>query len=334
MNIDMLVDDSRGISASIDSAADPLLANVTFAYTQAFRVLGVSVEVSTNAAELLTTLAKSWSSCAPCNARPLTLRIGVTPGSATLALAAPVVRGDDHQLSIIADAGNFIICNLERGSAFGWITQAVLRQACYLQYSLLDAAVKCLISTSLATPIHAACVSYLERGFLLCGDSGAGKTTLAYACARAGWTYTSDDASYLLWQRSTPVVRGNADLIRFRPSAKTLFPELGSREVTKRAEGKPSIEVLTGELGIQSSPEAEIRFIIFLEQRKVPGVALERLTAQHGETYFSHSLFASGVIRNRQAEALSKLKDLETFRMTYSELSEAISSLALLAGKY
>jgi len=47
------------------------------------------------------------------------------------------------------------------------------------------------------TPLHAACVSRAEVGTLLCGDSGAGKSSLAYACARRGWTLVSDDAVHL-----------------------------------------------------------------------------------------------------------------------------------------
>ncbi len=69
------------------------------------------------------------------------------------------------------------------------------------------------------------CVTGRTR-VMLCGDSGAGKTTLSYACARAGWTYICDDASYLLNSGTDRTVMGTCNQVRFRPPAVELFPEL------------------------------------------------------------------------------------------------------------
>jgi hypothetical protein len=41
-----------------------------------------------------------------------------------------------------------------------------------------------------AEALHAAFVSREGEAFCLCGDSGSGKSSLSYACARAGWVYT------------------------------------------------------------------------------------------------------------------------------------------------
>ncbi len=43
------------------------------------------------------------------------------------------------------------------------------------------------------TPVHAAAVALGERGILITGHSGAGKTSTALACVEAGWRYVGDD---------------------------------------------------------------------------------------------------------------------------------------------
>ena len=118
------------------------------------------------------------------------------------------------------------------------------------------------------TGMHSACVARNGVGVLLCGDSGAGKTTLAYACAKAGWTYVTDDGSYIVHGRDDLLVVGNSNQIRFRPAGKLLFPELDSREVLQRAETKPAIEINPRELeGIHHSPTAKVKYFVLLNRR-------------------------------------------------------------------
>ena len=79
----------------------------------------------------------------------------------------------------------------------GRVTPAAADSARYLRYFFLEAAALSMISSLRAFPVHGACVRAGGKGVLLCGDSGEGKSTLAYAGARAGWTYVSDDATYI-----------------------------------------------------------------------------------------------------------------------------------------
>ena len=136
------------------------------------------------------------------------------------------------------------LLDLKTGINFTWMTQAAVRNRIYFRYNFLEKVAYLLLGASVVTDLHAACVSKNGKGILVFGDSGAGKSTLAYACARNGWTYTSDDTSYLINDSNPPRVIGHSHRARFRPSAKSLFPELEYRHLTPRLEGKPSIEVL------------------------------------------------------------------------------------------
>ncbi len=87
-------------------------------------------------------------------------------------------------------------------------------------------------------PIHAACIALNGRAVLLCGNSGAGKTSLAYACAKKGWTYLSGDATYIVRNRPDRTVAGRPFSIRFRAEARELFPELSEFAPRGAPEGK------------------------------------------------------------------------------------------------
>ncbi|MDT7814744.1 MAG: hypothetical protein QOJ42_4660, partial [Acidobacteriaceae bacterium] len=238
----------QALEKETSSIEDPLLCNVELPLREVFYPLGFAFEIVTNRQAVLDAASESWRHSRQRDAGPaLQLRIGVTPGISGNCPPTPVARGQQHLISMVADAQNHAICDLNAGFAFAWLTEDALQNRSYARYHFLEAIALVLISTTHATPIHAACVSRHGRGMLLCGPSGTGKSTLAYACARRGWVFTSDDASYLRHHASDLRVVGNSHQVRFRPSAKDLFPELRGRGITPRAEGKPSIEVPTAE---------------------------------------------------------------------------------------
>jgi hypothetical protein len=312
---------------------DPLLSKVALPLCAVFYPLGFAVEISTNAQGVLDAAAQSWGHLGGRYARePLRLRIGVAAGGSGDCPPAPVVRGQRHLLSMIADAQNQAICDLEKGFAFAWVNHAALGHRDYLRYHFIEATALTLISARYVTPIHAACVSRHGRGMLLCGESGAGKSSLAYACARAGWTFTSDDASYLLRDGDPSRVIGNSHQVRFRPSAKELFPELQGRHLTPRAEGKPSIEVPTSELtGLVTSDEATIRYLIFLNRQPAAVAELQPLAQGEVLERFYQDLYPAAEVQRLQAGALEQLAATAVYELRYSELDHAVARLESLA---
>jgi hypothetical protein len=322
------------VLARSDEAYDghPLLARQEFAHRGTFYPLGFAVEIETNSTEILLTATESWGGLVSLSTDPpLRIRLGVTQTNSTDCPPAPVARADGHLLSIVADAANFAVCDLLQGVAFGWVSEAALRSRLYFRYHFLEAVALSLVSTSRASPLHAACVSLEGRGVLLCGASGAGKSTLAYACARAGWTFTSDDASYLLWESEELDVRGNSHQVRFRPSAKELFPELQGRSLTPRAAGKPSIEVFTAELsGIVTAKESQVHHIVLLNRRVSSPVELTPLTREEMLPQLDGSLFAEEWTPHPRAKLLERLCAARMYELRYSDLEGAIECLERL----
>jgi hypothetical protein len=113
------------------------------------------------------------------------------------------------------------------------------------------------------TPLHAACVERNGNAVLLCGESGAGKSCLAYACARRGWTLIADDAVHLApWPDC--LVAGGSRVIRLREVARALFPELEGRPMGVAPNGKPALEIAMETNGFRTARFATPSQVVFL----------------------------------------------------------------------
>jgi len=227
---------------------------------------GFPVHLRSNSAEALAMYQDAWKAF-PQRFNTPTIHVDVT-----------VVRGDGLEcpptpsfrillplMISMADADNYSIVDLERGTTTVVISEAAMCHPLYAAYFFLEHAASCHITNRYVTPLHAGCVEWAESGILLCGDSGAGKSTLSYACARAGFGYISDDASFLLRGMGGRIALGNPHKVRLRPEAARIFPEMLDLPITPRAAGKPSIEVATA--GIRSRSQTRVNHIVFLNRR-------------------------------------------------------------------
>lgn len=302
--------------------------------SRTYAPMGFPVEVHTNDASVLPLLARMWGRFEPSSTAPLRMEVHVLDdGGDAECPPAAVYRLIQPLLVAIADGNNYSIVNLANSHIQVCITRSTLAFPLYAEWFLLSAPLVC-ISTRLATPIHAACVSRKGHGVLLCGESGAGKSTLAYACARAGWTFTCDDATMIPHHKSGRQVIGNCHQVRFRPAAIQLFPEIGDREVTPRAAGKPSIEMPTAELPqVRCSFEAEIEHIVFLDRQTGRPPALEAYRTPVAREYFRSALYGLPETLAVQYEVLERLLTAPVHRLVYERLDDAVSLLEQLVDR-
>ena len=261
----------------------------------------------------------------------LKIRIGVSGGGSSACPPEPTRREFNHLYSLVANVENQALLDLETGTNFTWLTQAAVDNRLYFRSNFLEKTVYLLLGAAVVTDIHAACVSKNGKGILLCGDTGAGKTTLAYACARAGWTYTSDDTSYLINNADSPRVIGHSHRVRFRPSARQLFPELDGFMVTPRMEGKPSIEAPIVELPISRTvAEVEVHSIVYLKRHPAATGKLVRLPSGTASRRAGDELYSAGQIREKHLKSLEALSEVPTYELEYCDLDAAIETLESL----
>lgn len=211
------------------------------------------------------------------------------------------------------------------------VSTAALHHPAYLGQVFLDCVAACQIGTAFTTPIHAACIALQGAGVLLCGDSGAGKSSLAYACARAGWEYVTDDTSYLLHGADDRTVIGNCHKLRFRPSAADIFPELAGIETVPRIMGRPSMELSTAPMqNIKRLESTRAKFVVFLNRRAPGAHELVQYRADVAHRYMRQVLFGSPETLSRQYDAIDKLLAANVFELRYQSLEWAEQRLRLL----
>ena len=298
-----------------------------------FYPLGFPTLLRTNSPEILSQFQDLWSIFEKqFDTKPIRVDVQVVEGGSAPCPPAPVVSIAQPLVIGIADPENYSIMDLDRNTTLITLSRATLRHVSYLRYFMLESSPLCHIATRYATPVHGGCVAFNGRGMLLCGDSGAGKSSLSYACARAGWTYITDDASYVLNEGKDRLVTGNCHRIRFRPSAAELFPEVEGLEITPRATGKPSIEMPTACFPqMACAPTAQVDFVVFLNRRRRGSPKLVTYRGDVARYYMRQALYGSAESLTAQYAATDRMLTAEVFELQYSDLDWAVERLETLA---
>jgi hypothetical protein len=314
---------------------DPLLTRVPLEHEAMFYPYGFPVRIRSNSAITLEAAHRSWSTYRRRHDRaPLDIRLAISKSSSPACTEPPEFRSQGHLLSIVADRENFASLDLNAGFAFGWATEATAQNQEYFRQCLLDVMIYPLLEVRHLITLHAACVMYQGKGVLLAGNSGAGKSSLSYACARRGWTFVSDDASAFLRNAAEPKVIGHPQKFRFREPVGDLFPEFRGLKSTIRAYGKPTIEVRTETIEcIQSAEESPVNTIVFLNRPAYdsgPAVLLP-VTAEEAWNRLCFSVWAVQMPAfEERLAALDRLLTIPIYELRYSEFDPAIDLLERL----
>lgn len=328
MGATLIAENLEGKELAAPRRFDPYLQFVEMPFSTVFYPLGFPVQVMSNCAEILEAAEESWGDFKQTvNMQPILFKFGVMEGGGTKCPPAPVSRAQQNIIVRIADAANFYIVDLHQGFSFGWLNTAAISHRNYLKYHFLEAAALAHIANRHAAPVHAACVDWQGRGVLLCGDSGAGKSSLAFACARAGWTYVTDDASFLPNGESERRVVGNCHLVRLRPSAIELFEEVADQPITPRVTtGKPSIEIrLVTMPKIRRAPSSNVEYIVFLNRRNSRIQELVPFPMDAARSYIHKHLNGMEDLRS-----VDRLLTARIFELRYCDLDWAVERLERL----
>lgn len=316
---------------------DPILWDFELPLRGMYYPLGFPVEILTNSRAVLAAAEVSWGKIQRrLDEQPVRICVGVLEGTSSECPPAPVVRGRSHLITSTADAENFAVCDLRAGYAYCWLTRAAAENTPYLRYHFLEAAALTLTSYLYTTPLHAACVELNGQGVLLCGDSGAGKSSLAFACAQRGWTFLSDDATSIARKHHGRIVIGNPHQMRFRESAVELFPVLRKWPVTTRATGKLAIELPTESLpDIHTAWQTEIHHIVFLNRKGADPPSLTPYPESKARKWFEQEIcYGEDEIRELQRSSLRELLTAEINELHYSDLGWAVERLETMVEQY
>lgn len=180
----------------------------------------------------------------------------------------------------------FAISDLRAGRAFGVISECLLGDQSFTRYHILEALGLAMLGLARQYfVLHAACLERNGTGVILLADSGAGKSSLAYAGLRHGYSLITEDSLQVkALAGGQYALYGMPWKLHLLPDAGRLFPELATpmEQVELNGERKLEIDVETffpGATRITTRPS----MLVFLErdrQLKTAGTCITALPRQ------------------------------------------------------
>jgi hypothetical protein len=311
---------------------DPVLSSRALPLRARFYPLGFPVDLETNSTDVMQAASEGWGLFTQAFDEPtIRFSLGVVDSDSREMPPKSKVLSREHLMSITADTENFAVIDFSQGYGFGWVTPTVAADHPVVRYRFLSPATLTMVEQLALAPLHCALVSRNGHGVALFGDSFAGKSTLAYACARVGWTFLSDDGTELVRNRSDRYAIGDPYAMRFREDAKFLFPELADRLAVRRPNGKIGIEVLTHELPIRTAQGCSIEHIVCLNRNEAGPARLQRYSKGDAITWSEQSvLFGTAEVRAAQLACYRRLSGAGVWDLHYSDFDGAIARLEKL----
>jgi hypothetical protein len=312
-------------------AVNLLQADTELPYSATYYPLGFPVQVTTNSREVLECAAESWGMwSAEFDRQPARLSV-IVQDDGDLA-PEPAFRWCEHLFSIVSDNHNYAVMDLDQLFSYACVSRRTVADHAWFRWFFLDTMGLFLLAQRYVTAVHAACVERDGVGILLAGESCAGKSTLAWACARAGWTYIGDDSAWILTESRGRQVRGRPYLVRLRHDAPRLFPELEGFVSRVRPNGKLSIEVPTSAFpAIRTAAQSSADAIVFLDRGTDRQAGFERITAAEAESRLMADLeLHRDDVRARYCALVRRLVEAPAFRLRYKNLEEGITLLGEL----
>ena len=225
--------------------ADPLGRTATLAFDASFPVLGIPLRVRSNAEAVLDLAAGAfgaWRELAeglveagpgadldvvvhPATDEPLPDRLACRRhGNVCLAAAGPVLA-----TVLTAERRALVFVPAQALADGAWFETHVCAQAMLA------------VGGRGRVPIHAAAVIAGDHTLLLTGASGAGKSTMAYACAAAGFSVLGEDTVFVDLSGEPARLWGYAPQLWLAPDGVRFFPELAAAPVAPRPGGTSCI---------------------------------------------------------------------------------------------
>jgi hypothetical protein len=266
---------------------------VPLPHQRRFFVAGAIWAVSTNAQEILDVMQEFFEAPSEEPSIPyLTVSFYVDFGAPDRPRwSQPHFRALDHLYYATYGPGDSLLIDQNSRRAIGLFSLATARDSVYWKRVILPVLAGIASACLGVSPLHCACLVKDELGLLLSGESGAGKSTLALSLSLNGFTYLSDDCTYI--SRSGPQVRGWGlpTPVKLLPDAVRYFSELRSLTPATSLNGELSFEVDPVEtFGVTRSLSCEPRWVVFVERTEEPGAVFERISSREAASRFASDL--------------------------------------------
>ncbi|MFZ0816443.1 MAG: hypothetical protein WAM78_13045 [Candidatus Sulfotelmatobacter sp.] len=179
----------------------------------------------------------------------------------------PHFRALDHLYYATYGPCDSMLVDQSGRRVIGSFSPAVAGDLSYWKHTILPILLGIASASVGVTPLHCACVVKDGSGLLLAGKSGAGKSTSALSLSLSGFSYLSDDCTYLsrisngirAWGLPTPV--------KLLPDSVNYFPELALIKAALSLNGELALTVDPTEIfNVRRCLSCDPRWLVFLER--------------------------------------------------------------------
>jgi hypothetical protein len=308
------------------SSADPLRWGTVRHLQKTFHPIGAVLRVSSNSKKVLEAAEESFA--------PYGVMEDSVPADFTIDLCSDSThrqqgafrpasfRALGHLFHVSCGEGSFAIADLNSGKAFGFVADEILNDRSFFRNVFLECLFYVMAVHSRFTPVHAAAVVYQKKGILLWGEAGAGKSTLAYSCAKAGFQLVSDDVVHLQTDPASDRLLGwgRPWQVRLLPDAVKIFPELVDEVPRLRSDHQWYLEVdLRKRLPSSPLVSCHPSVLLFLSRNTTAGSGLEPIDCQQVLHFLKQDIFLTEEpVLERHYSILRRLVQLKPLRLSYS----------------
>ena len=278
---------------------------------------GASGVLSSNAACVLRAV-KPWTKPHGTGAG-FTLDIFVNP-ALRRSSAQPSFRGVDHL--VFASFGNDLFgFDLRRRRITAVVGQHTAQDERFWNLVLLPIAIGVMGTVLGVVPMHCACLEWRSQGVLITGSSGAGKSTLCAAMAQYGFTYISDDWTYVSDAGGSLVAHGLNIPLKLLPDARKFF-SLRDGSLAIAMNGEWAYEVDPSEIAAKTKTSTKPKRLLLLQRSDRRAPKFERLASDAIREFFERSSerlpeCLPDARRNR-SRIIDRVANLDCWRFTYS----------------
>ena len=175
------------------------------------------------------------------------------------------------------ETANFVALTPQQHSALVVVSREMLGSPYHVRYEMLEFAVYVLASRAQRlVPLHGACVGRGDRGILLLGSSGSGKSTVSLHCLLAGLDFLAEDSVLV---DPNGLATGVANFLHVRPDSLRFLEDAGrairDSPVIRRRSGveKFEIDLRRPQYRLAAAP-LRIGAVVFLSPRRAGARAL------------------------------------------------------------
>ena len=194
--------------------------------------------------------------------------------------AKPHFRALDHLYYATYGPCDSILVDQSRRRVVGSFSPATARDLRFWTQTILPTLLGIASASIGVTPVHCACVAKDGSGLLVGGESGAGKSTSAVSLSRQGFSYLSDDCTYLSRAGGQIQAWGLPTPVKLLPDAVNHFPQLVSHEPVLSLNGEWALSVDPTEIfNVERCLSCTPRWLVFLERTGRSHAAMKPLTS-------------------------------------------------------